>query len=39
MAQSTLPGLPQGLSYFADWRDLLLAIGGSLAIFLLIVWW
>jgi hypothetical protein len=33
------PGLPQGLSYFANWRDLALALGGLLAIAFLIVWW
>jgi hypothetical protein len=32
-------GLPQGLSYFATWRDLALALGGLLAITFLIVWW
>jgi hypothetical protein len=31
--------LPQGLSYFATWRDLALALGGMLAIAFLIVWW
>jgi hypothetical protein len=34
-----LPGLPRGLSYFADWRDLLLSAGGILSIVLLIIWW
>jgi hypothetical protein len=36
---STGPGLPGGLAYFADWRDLALALGGFLAIAFLIVWW
>jgi len=31
--------LPEGWSYFADWRDLLLALGGLLAVALAIVWW
>lgn len=36
---SPLPGLPPGLAYFADWRDLLLAVAGSLVIALLAIWW
>jgi len=31
--------LPEGWSYFADWRDLLLALGGLLAVALTIIWW
>jgi hypothetical protein len=31
--------LPSGISYFATWRDLALALGGVLAIVFLIVWW
>ena len=31
--------LPEGWSYFADWRDLLLALGGILSVTLLIIWW
>ena len=31
--------LPEGWSYFADWRDLLLALGGLLAVALVIIWW
>ena len=34
-----LPGFPEGLSYFADWRDLLLALGGLLSVALVIIWW
>jgi hypothetical protein len=34
-----LPGVPRGLSYFADWRDLLLSAGGIVSIVLLIIWW
>ena len=33
------PGLPGGLSYFASWRDLALAMGGLLAVTFLIIWW
>lgn len=33
------PGLPGGLTYFASWRDLALALGGLLAITFLIIWW
>lgn len=33
------PGLPEGLSYFATWRDVALALGGGLAISFLIIWW
>jgi hypothetical protein len=33
------PGLPAGLSYFAGWRDLALALGGLLAVTFLIIWW
>ena len=39
MPEPLLPGLPQGLSYFASWRDLVLASGGLLALVLLVVWW
>lgn len=39
LPQSALPGLPPGLSYFTDWRDLVLALGGLLGIAFLIVWW
>ena len=38
-SESPFPGLPSGLSYFADWRDFLLAVGGLLLIVLLIIWW
>jgi len=34
-----LPGLPQGLSYFADWRYFLPSVGGTLSIVLIIIWW
>jgi hypothetical protein len=37
--QPAAPGLPEGLSYFATWRDLALALGGVLAIGFLAVWW
>jgi hypothetical protein len=37
--QQLAPGLPDGLSYFATWRDLALALGGLLAISFLIIWW
>ena len=33
------PQFPEGWSYFADWRDLLLALGGILSVALLIIWW
>jgi hypothetical protein len=33
------PGLPQGIGYFATWRDLALALGGLLAVTFLIIWW
>ena len=33
------PGLPGGLTYFASWRDVALALGGLLAITFLIIWW
>jgi hypothetical protein len=33
------PGLPGGLSYFASWRDVALALGGLLAVTFLIIWW
>jgi hypothetical protein len=33
------PGLPGGLTYFAGWRDLALALGGLLAVIFLIIWW
>lgn len=31
--------LLEGWSYFAGWRDLILALGGLLAIALIIIWW
>ncbi|MBK8046345.1 MAG: hypothetical protein IPK16_03960 [Anaerolineales bacterium] len=31
--------MTNGLSYFADWRDILLAVGGALSIILLMIWW
>lgn len=31
--------MTDGLSYFADWRDILLAVGGALSIILLMIWW
>lgn len=36
-----MPGvsLPEGWSYFADWRDLILAVGGLAAVSLVIIWW
>lgn len=34
-----MAALPNGLSYFATWRDLALALGGILAVSFLIVWW
>ena len=37
--QQGFPGLPEGLSYFATWRDVALALGGFLAISFLIIWW
>ena len=39
MPAETLPGLPPGLTYFADWRDLLLALAGLLSLGLLAIWW
>jgi hypothetical protein len=37
--QQVSPLLPEGLSYFATWRDLALALGGLLAISFLLIWW
>lgn len=31
--------LPEGWSYFAEWRDLVLAFGGLVAVALVIIWW
>ena len=31
--------LPEGWSYFAEWRDLALAFGGLVAVMLVIIWW
>ncbi len=39
MNEPILPWLPEGLTYFADWRDLLFALGGMLSVTLLIIWW
>ncbi|MBW7885383.1 MAG: hypothetical protein H3C34_22680, partial [Caldilineaceae bacterium] len=39
MQEGSLPGLPEGWAYFADWRDLVLALGGLLSVALLAVWW
>jgi hypothetical protein len=39
MSEPSFPSLPQGISYFADWRDLVVAVGGLVSIALLIIWW
>jgi hypothetical protein len=39
MSGQTLPGLPEGWSYFVTWQDLALALGGAVAVTFLLIWW
>ncbi len=39
MFPSDMPGLPSGWANFADWLDLVAALGGVVAVVLLIIWW
>ena len=39
MPQQTLPGFPEGWSYFVSWQDLVLAFGGVVAVIFLLIWW